>query len=450
MHIGASASLGFALRSAITGLPLSFLARGEVGAEHVGAKVMILACSGDGEPLNVSGPGTFEAGGEAIFAHPDLHEVDAREIGSVKIQGATLTAEDVATSAEVALGAQQARMARCFGALPAAMREHMVWFQHRTRAHIHPQLKAVLTAYGSVRGVDGHGAEELPSAIAQETAPFLETALHDPLVLSDARLSSGGTALPTHTPQEVRVLADKARDAVGGEEDFGALYDRMIDATYRCVRQNGTTAQRRFLDRHASSRRRAVAFGAQLGQLLEEITDDSAISQLKAAVVVAKLKLAPVVVIRHRCGGDNHADAALTHEAAQTLTMVQALAAYWEAARDLDALDEVAYASLDVFGRTTQRNTTGGRDHAGDFASALLVGAHLRGGVVGGIAVEDGVAKASGINTLTGASAHPDVMPNATLNAYFKTLMAAAGVPVARRAARLPDARQVMSVFPDA
>ena len=75
----------------------------------------------------------------------------------------------------------------------------------------------------------------------------------------------------------------------------------------------------------------------------------------------------------------------------------------------------------------------------------MIIGKHLRGGVVGGIDFEGSRAIASGFNHITGDQINPDILPQDTLNAYYKTLMRVAGVPSARREIRLPTGQEVLS-----
>ena len=67
MNLSARSFLGLSMRSAITGLPLTFLMKGEARANELNARIAILSSSSSGEPLNVCGPGTFESGQESFF-----------------------------------------------------------------------------------------------------------------------------------------------------------------------------------------------------------------------------------------------------------------------------------------------------------------------------------------------------------------------------------------------
>ena len=258
-----------------------------------------------------------------FFDHPRPGDVNSEDIGSYTVNGTLLTPRHLARSSQIMLGDQQVRMAQCFGFLESDMLSHMVWFNYSTRANIHPQYSQVLTAYGSLRSAQGRGTEQLPSAIAHETANLLGTTMKEPFIVGKGSFNAAGSPLANYSPLKVKALANSVGGAIGGLDNFGVLYDHFIDESYGHIRQHGTALQKRFLDQHASSRRQATAFGENLGQLLENITDDSIESQLKTAAVIAKLRLAPVIVTNFEFGGDNHQDAGLTNETAETLRMHQ-------------------------------------------------------------------------------------------------------------------------------
>lgn len=118
-------------------------------------------------------------------------------------------------------------------------------------------------------------------------------------------------------------------------------------------------------------------------------------------------------------GGDNLHDAGLINETNQTLETIAALDAYWNAIEDFGIADEILFANLDVFGRETHCDGFG-RSHHGDFVSGLILGTNIQGGVVGGWSV-DNKARATGINSSSGSSVNPDINPENTLAAYYKT-----------------------------
>ncbi|MEL6545547.1 MAG: hypothetical protein AAFQ82_13030, partial [Myxococcota bacterium] len=348
-------AIALSLRSAITGLPLPFLLNRSVKAAQDPAKIMILASSAAGEGANVNGPGTYEPGLEEQFQHPRVGEADREDIFAQTVNGVSLGVGDLENSIELMLGNQRVRMAQAYRALLPETLEHLAWFQHRTNVGIHPEYPSVLKNQGAVRGPDGRGSEEIPSAIAQETAEHLGTTTKTPFVLGGGNLTHEGAPIASYSPTQARTLAASVGDAVGGTENFGRLYEFFIDRTYADVKANGTETQKRYLDRHASSRKQAREFGDGLAELLAGITDDSITSELRAAVAVAKLRLAPVVVTSFRFTGDNHSDAFLSEEVNHTLAMVNSVDAFWKEASAMGVINDVVFATLNVFGRSGRR-----------------------------------------------------------------------------------------------
>ena len=100
---------------------------------------------------------------------------------------------------------------------------------------------------------------------------------------------------------------------------------------------------------------------------------------MRCAAIIAKLRLAPVIMINTNFGGDNHQDAGLLNETNETLAMVAALDGYWQAIHDLNVADDVLFARLDVFGRSPHSDGNG-RNHYGDFVSGLMIGTIFWGG----------------------------------------------------------------------
>ncbi|HCH65956.1 MAG: hypothetical protein CL927_07745 [Deltaproteobacteria bacterium] len=443
--MGSATGVGLGLRSALTGLPVSFLLRGEAHADAVQPRVAILASSSEGEPINVCGPGTYEQATADSFTHPDPNRIELEEVNKQDVNGVVLGVESLSQAAEITLGVDRIRMAACFAALPSEMLRHLVWFNYRSGANIHPQYKDVLSCFGQVRGGDGRGDEQLPAAIAQELSGLLGTTTAAPLILGTGAFTSSGSSLANYSPMKLKTLTESVGQAIGGADNFAAMYDTFIDEAYRDVLRDGTAQQKRFFDQHAASRREATEFGSALGTLLAGIEDDSIKSQMETAAIVAKLRLAPVVVINTDFGGDNHQDAGLLAETNQTLAMIDALNEYWTVIEDYGVKDDVFFANLDVFGRDPSSDGNG-RSHYGDFVSGLIVGTHLQGGVVGGWQL-NGKVQATGINATTGSPLGATIAPEDTLAAYYRTLLQAAGVSPDRQEVRLPTGTPVSSVM---
>jgi hypothetical protein len=124
--------------------------------------------------------------------------------------------------------------------------------------------------------------------------------------------------------------------------------------------------------------------------------------------------------------------------------MIHTLNEYWKSIETHGVADDVFFATLDVFGRNPKSDGDG-RGHYGEFVSGLMMGTHLTGGLVGGWEL-NGKIQATGINAATGTSAEPNIAPDETLAAYYRTIMHAAGVPPERQEVRLPTGTVVTSI----
>ena len=221
-----------------------------------------------------------------------------------------------------------------------------------------------------------------------------------------------------------------------------------LDQMYHQLKTNGTPQQMQFLDDHLQSRQQALQLGDELGSLLSSISGNTQEDQLRTALALIKVKLAPVVVMSHRFSGDNHGDSLLQTETAETLEALDALALYWQLVQEYGLADSMLYATINVFGRTPRRNRDGGRNHAGYATNGFIHGTHLKGGMVGGLeSRRNDDVQATSINSNTGGIENPDIASEATLASFAKTIMAASGVTESRVNRRVPDGKIVSSIF---
>lgn len=72
----------------------------------------------------------------------------------------------------------------------------------------------------------------------------------------------------------------------------------------------GPAAQRAFLDKYASSQAQVRQISSDLIERLSSIDNDGAANQLKAALTLVQMKVAPVITVHIPFGGDNHDDVA--------------------------------------------------------------------------------------------------------------------------------------------
>jgi hypothetical protein len=418
---------GLTLTAFATGLPITFLRNRRVygqGTDSPDRLIMLLSDRGD--PLNANAPGSYIPG---VVNNP---------LGEMAPQPVRLGDRDVTAARPWA------------ETLSDDLRGRLAFFHMTTGTVAHNQFDEALRLGGAVKGEGGTGVreEELPSAIAQEAAPLLQTVLADPLALGPDRLSSRGLPLENIDPRDLRnlFLAPSASLA-----DLSSLRDQALDAMYSDLRQNGTPAQRTFLDQYARGQAEARALGEQLADLLSEVSDNAfnaearGRNQLIAAMALLQLDVTPVVTLYLPFGNDNHNDAGLTDEADEYQTGVALIQELWTRLGDGGLRDRTTVASLFVFGRTLQLNDSGGRDHNGAHHVSVMFGPRVRPGVVGGLtSYGNGVFGATGIDPSSGeAATEGPIPPSATLSAWGRTLMRAVGLPDEAGVRRLPSGRVV-------
>ncbi|MGH7268930.1 MAG: DUF1501 domain-containing protein, partial [Polyangiaceae bacterium] len=162
---------------------------------------------------------------------------------------------------------------------------------------------------------------------------------------------------------------------------------------------------------------------------LSSIKDNTADSQVLAAVTLIQMKVTPVISIHIPFGGDNHRDVGLQNETLQTVAGVQSIAALMAQLAAVGLADQVSLMSLNVFGRTLGPANTNGRGHNENHQVSVTIGKPFRGGVIGGVAPVAGDYGAMAISSLTGAgAASGDIAAQDTLGAYGQTMLAAAGL----------------------
>ena len=414
------------LRSLATGLPKSWLLGERVAhAESPNPQFLILATSGNGDPLNANAPGSYVPGAQ----NSPLPELAA---------------------APVTFGGASYQTAQCWGSLPDELRARLAFFHHRTYTNAHPEHRKVMALQGAAKSASGNGQEMLPSLIASELARALGTIQTEPIPLGNELITFEGRALDNIDPTGLKSLFDQPDDLL---TSLTNLRDQQIDAIYGDLRTNGTRLQREFLDRYALGREQVRKLGEDLAQLLTRLPvdpaeRDSPVDQVIAAVALIKLKVAPVVTLHLPFGGDNHNDSDLTIEAQDTVTSIATLNTLWTELNAQGLQDQVTFASLNVFGRTLKRNAGGGRNHNQNHHVMTLFGKHVKGGVIGGVDVVDQDFGAVGIDSKTGkADPNGDVAPLNSLESAGKTLAAAVQVPSDRIEQRISAGKVVSAAL---
>ena len=195
---------------------------------------------------------------------------------------------------------------------------------------------------------------------------------------------------------------------------------------------SGTRAQRSFLDQYALSRSQARALGDSLGALLEALPADpdpegidGAIDQVIAAVALARLKVTPVITINIPFGSDNHQDSTLEVEAEETTKAGTVITRLWQEIEGAQLTNSVTFGMLNVFGRTLERNGSGGRNHNRLHAVMVAFGSKVNAGVYGGIGQDLGCLP---INPTTGlGESGGSISAEETMTSMGKSLLAALG-----------------------
>ena len=419
--------MGLSVRSLLTGLPPAFLATGRAWAADPTRKFAIIAQSGAGEAINGCGPGSFDA---PEFIHPSAGDSDY----AVDIAGTTYTADDLSRTTVFIDGAEPVRYARCFEGL-GGLQDHLTFFNYRTGYGIHPEMAKAQVAGGAIKGPDGRGAEQLPSAIAQENAAALGTLMTKPIVI-DGSATYGGAPLNTYPPTVIKALVESSVGGAVPSQMYGKARNFLVDRIHRRIKQNGD--QRRFLDEFVISQSQADEVASKLLSEVVEISDDGYTDQMRMAAIIIKLRLAPVVVVGYRFTGDNHVSDGLTVEAEHTLRMMATYRDFYDFATAAGVWNQCVYGTVSVFGRSMNERGNG-RGHNGRLSTGLLFGSHLGRRVVGGINPREPGGVSLPFNSATGGIASPDITEADAQACYVKSVMKAAGIPEDRLNERVRD-----------
>jgi len=365
------------------------------------AQFIIFATSGAGDPINASVPGTYEDANIVHSTDPSMAPTP------LSIGGQTFTA------------------AAPWAGLPQAVLDRTVFWHLMTDTPVHPKEPDVLKLMGST-----YAGEMLPSLLAKQLAPCLGTIQTQPLSLGATSpsegLSFGGAALPI-----IPALALKATltSAAGTLTNLQPLRDQTLNQLYDLYRNHATTAQRAYIDSLVTSQQQVRNINQSLLDSLSSIKDNTAASQVQAAIALIQMKVTPVISIHIPFGGDNHRDVALAAETAQTVSGVATIAALMQQLAAAGLADSVTFMSLDVFGRTIGPGNTDGRQHNANHQVSITIGKPFRGGVIGGVMPVGNDYGAVAIESATGeGTASGDVMPIETLPSFGKTMLTAVGV----------------------
>ncbi len=396
------------LRALATGLPASLLLRPRTALAAPSAmcvapdkaQYIIFNTSGAGDPINANVPGTYEDTKIAHSADPSMAPT------SLTIQGQTHMA------------------AAPWATLPQSVLDRTVFWHLMTNTPVHPKEPQVLQLMGATQA-----GEMLPSLLAKQIAPCLGTIQPQPISVGAASpseaLTYGGAALPV-----VPALALKATltNPAGPLTTLQPLRDQTLNQIYDVYKTAASPAQRQYIDSLVTSQEQVRNIGQSLLSALSSIKDNSASSQVLAAITLIQMNVAPVVAIHIPFGGDNHRDIALATETAETVSGVATIASLMQQLASAGLADKVTFMSLSVFGRTLGSTNTDGRQHNSNHQVSITIGKPFVGGVVGAVGPVGNDYGASAIDSKTGAgSSSGDVKAADTLAAFGKTMLAAVG-----------------------
>jgi hypothetical protein len=212
-----------------------------------------------------------------------------------------------------------------------------------------------------------------------------------------------------------------------------------MNSLYALYKNGATPAQQAYVDSLVTSQTAARGISQNLLAQLDAIKDNSLGSQITAAIALIQMKVSPAMSIHIPFGGDNHSDAGLVGEAAQTsgtsrtgLSGVPGIAALMSALYAANLQDQVTFMSLNVFGRTLATSTGAGtgRQHNPDHHVAITIGKGWKPGVIGGVAPSGNQHDygAVPIDSKTGlGSPGGDILPIQSLPSWGQTMMAGLG-----------------------
>ncbi|HEX8953770.1 MAG TPA: hypothetical protein VF945_18055 [Polyangia bacterium] len=397
------------LRALATGLPASFLLNPRRALADVGptcaakdkAQFIILATSGNGDPINANVPGTFD---DPKIAH-------------------SLDPQMAAT--KLTLAGQQYTAAAPWASLPQSVLDRTCFFHLMTNTPVHPKEPDVLKLMGAT-----YQSEMLPSLLAKQLAPCLGTVQAQPMTIGATSPSEGlvyqGQALPIIPPLSLKsTLASPA----GPLTNLQALRDQTLSQLNDLYKNGASQSQRAYLDSLITSQKEVRNINQDLLNALASIKDNSITSQITAALTLVQMKVTPVVAIHIPFGGDNHHDTALAGETTQTVSGVAAIGSLMSQLASLGLSDQVSFLSLNVFGRTLGPANTDGRQHNGNHQVSIAIGKAWKGGVVGGVGPVAGDYGALSIDSKSGRGVTGgDIAAVDTLASFGKTALAAVGV----------------------
>jgi hypothetical protein len=397
------------LRALATGLPASFLLNPRKAladtppacGDASKAQFIIFQTSGQGDPINANVPGCYT---DPNIAHPT---------------------DPTMAPASMTIGGQQYTAATPWTTLPANVLARTQFWHIATTTPVHPKETDVLKLMGTTQA-----GEMLPSLLAKQLAPCLNTIQAQPISLGAATpseaLSYEGTTQPI-----IPALALKATltSPAGPLTNLQPLRDQTLNSLYDLYKNDASPAQQAYIDSLVTSQQQVRSINQNLLNALTSIKDNTAPSQILAAITLIQMNVTPVIAIHIPFGGDNHRDVNLTNETTQSVSGVAAIVSLMQQLSAAGLQDKVSFMSLNVFGRTIGPSNTQGRQHNQNHQVSLAIGKPFKGTVIGGVAPVQNDYGAVTFDSKTGlASSSGDVAPGDSLASFGQTMLAGVGV----------------------
>ncbi len=436
------------LRSLATGIPAALLAKGSRAfadttsaptcAAPGKAQYIIMSTSYLGDPINANAPGTYATSGAlSTIAHnlaPTMAPT-ALSLGGVSTTAALPWASTAVTG----------------GQMPQNVLDRTTFWHLMTNTPVHPREPDVLGLLGATTP-----NEMLPSLLAKQLAPCLNTVQQQPITLGAANpsegLTFGGQALPIIPPLALKATLTNPSGPLAGLTNLQTIRDQTLAQINDIYRGSATKAQKAYLDAVITSQSQIRSVNQNLLTALGNIKDNSVASQITAAIVLIQMNVTPVVAIHIPFGGDNHNDTALATEATQTVAGVQSIASLMTQLQSNSnangsLFDQVSFVSLNVFGRTIGPVNTDGRQHNPNHQVSFAIGKPFAPGIIGGVGPVGSDFGALAINSQTGGTSGGDIQPADTLASFGKTLLGAVGVDSTFIASAIPSGKIVQGAL---
>jgi len=397
------------LRALATGIPAGILLGGRKALADAAAtcgntakaQYIIFHTSGQGDPINANVPGTYDDANIAHNLNPGMEKT------------------------AMTLGGRATFAAAPWAALPQSVLDRTSFWHMKTNTPVHPKEGDVLKLFGTTLP-----DEMLPSLLAKQLAPCLNTVQAQPITLGARTPSEGlsfdNRALPIIPPLALR---DTLTSAAGPLTNLQQLRDQTLGQIDTIYRGGASPAQKRYLDSLVASQSEVRNIRQDLLGLLGSIADNGITSQITASLALIQMNVTPVVAIHIPFGGDNHSDKGLVTEATETISGVAAIGSLMTQLASAGLADKVSFLSLNVFGRTIGPGNTDGRQHNENHQVSLAIGKPWKGGIIGAVGPVANDYGCLAINSQTGAGGTGgDISPAETLAAFGKTTLAAVGV----------------------